>query len=635
VSSLARDPFEPHTLYAGAGAFADSGRRGIYRSSDQGRNWQHIEATASAGLTFRKYRTKDAIAPDPQREGTIVAGSRADGLWRTTNGGTTWQQVHQPPTTTATLFNDGTVEDDPAAPAPAPVSAVVFSPQTSALVWAAYNGYGVFRSNARGAVASWQATTSGLPTTVTDLTVISNGALLAATGPNGVFRSTDGGVSWQAINNGLSFGDEDWVTSVLGHPSNPAVAYATLWTYDVSAVWRTRDSGASWQPLHQVNASGEISNLSRDPFANPTGLWTGTYPEPAQRLAINPFDDDQLLLATYWSIYGSDDGGASWSERVVGAQGTCVTTITAAPDGVLYAAHMDAGLLRSSDQGASWQAVFPTEYDEQAMGHVWNIAVANEGGTTYYFATSDPWSTDSSQVLRSTNGSSWTRVHSRNRPAGQWMGGAMLGLAIDPSDPARLYVSQDGGVIEVSSNYGSSWQQTPAQPGGDSFSYALVVDGHGDVYAGTMFDGLWRSQNRGSSWQRVLTSRSTIPRVVAAGGVVYAAAGDGNLWSSSDRGATWQPLTDLAPTDWGDEVNDQGWSVAVDPTDPQHIVFGLQDSYHPVDASSGLLESRDGGLSWTSINDGLGVADATTLAFGPDGTLYAGTWCGGIWRRAP
>ena len=109
----------------------------------------------------------------------------------------------------------------------------------------------------------------------------------------------------------------------------------------------------------------------------------------------------------------------------------------------------------------------------------------------------------------------------------------------------------------------------------------------------------------------------------------------GNLWASNNRGVSWSRLTDISPPDWGDEVNDQGWSVAVDPLDSNHLVFGLQDSFHPADASIGIHESRDGGLTWIRINEGLGVRDATSLAFGPDGTLYAGTWCGGIWRRGP
>ena len=120
-----------------------------------------------------------------------------------------------------------------------------------------------------------------------------------------------------------------------------------------------------------------------------------------------------------------------------------------------------------------------------------------------------------------------------------------------------------------------------------------------------------------------------------AGSHVYATVGDGNLYRSGDGGETWTNLTNLQPTQWGDEVDDQGWSVAVDPADANHIVFGSQDSFHPADAGSGVLESFDGGTTWTAINDGLGVRNASTLAFGSDGFLYAGTWCGGIWRLAP
>ena len=120
--------------------------------------------------------------------------------------------------------------------------------------------------------------------------------------------------------------------------------------------------------------------------------------------------------------------------------------------------------------------------------------------------------------------------------------------------------------------------------------------------------------------------------VVITGSTILVAAGDGNLHRSTNAYA-WQNLTGLVPHDWGDEVNDQGWTAAVDPTDGDHIVFSLHDTWHPADASTGVYESTDRGSTWAPSNEGLAVRDATALAFASDGTLYAGTWCGGIWRR--
>ncbi len=640
VSSLAIDPFDSSTLYAGSGALGDSLRRGMYVTTDSGLKWQVLDNTTDNGITYRKYRTSDTIAPHPSVQGTILTGSRSVGIWRTTDGGTSWVQVHQPPTISVAPFNDGTVEDDPASPYPAPVAAVIFDSGSSGTVYAGYDGAGVFKSTQDGALGTWQDITQGLASNprVKGLAVGAGGNLYVALGFQGLYRSSDGGLTWRAKSQGMSFLSRDnWVTSVTADPVDPNTVYVTVWTFDFSQVWVSHDAGDSWSPLFDVlEDEGSISNLTRDVTNNPTGVWTGSYPEPTQRLAIDPADTDHLLISTYWSIYGSEDGGFNWTERSAGAQGTCVTNIVVdrgQPD-TIYASHMDAGVLTSTDGGASWQTAVPTEYDETINGQFWNVRVAGGGSSnTIVYTTSDPWSGSDGQVLKSTDGgATWNQVFSNPRPDGEWMSGAMLGLAIDPSDSSTVYITQDGGEVYRSTDGGSTWASTTGQPDDCSFTYALEVDGDGRVFAGTLFGGLWRSSDSGGTWQRVLTSQNEVFRLAISSDTIYAAAGDGNLWSSSDGGDTWFNLTGFTPVDWGDEVNDQGWAVAIDPADPDHIAFGVQDSFHPADTGSGAYESTDGGATWTLINDGLGVRSPVTFAFASDGALFAGTWCGGIWK---
>jgi len=632
VSSFAVDPFDSNTLYAGTGAFAESSKAGIYVSHDAGLTWQHLASTFTNRITFRKYRTADAIASDPAHQGVILSGSRDNGIWRSTNGGASWTQVYTAPLTNAIPFNDGTIDDDPTrVPYPAPVSVIFFDPADQDVVYAGLDGAGVIKSTAGGVSGSWQPINNGLPAepTAKYLAVGSDDVLYAALGEAGVYKSTNGGAQWQAVNGSLPpLTEEAWVSSVAVDPTDPDIAYLSLVTYDYANVWKTTDGGATWV------AKGDVAY---DPVNDPTEAWA-VGPTLSWQVTLDRANPDRLFVSRYWDLHRSDNGGEHWAAKIAGAQNTCVTSVVVDTDhpagqpDTLYATHMDAGLLASTDNGTTWTMVLPQTWDDKLAGHYWRFAIARVGDTKYYYTTSDPWDQDYGQILRSTDGVNWTTVFTHTRPAGTWMGGAMMGLAVDPSQPSTIYVTQDGGQVFKSINNGDTWAPTAGQPGGNSFTYALAVDDAGRVFAGTLEDRLWRSTNGGASWQQVLTEHYTIFHVLAAPGTIYASSGDANLYQSTNGGDSWQRLTNFSSVDDGDGVGDQGWAIAVNPNDPNHLLFSRMDTWHPADAGPGIVESTDGGVSWTPLNDGLGHRNVSALAVGQDGTLFAGTWGGGIWR---
>jgi len=636
VSSFAVDPFDSNTLYAGAGAISSSNKSGIYVSHDAGLSWQHLTSTFTHTITFRRWRTINAIAPDPARQGYLLSGSRLNGIWQSTDSGNTWTQVYTAPLTSAPQFTH--YDDDPPDPHPAPVSIVIFDPVTPTIVYAGFDGWGAIKSWDSG--LTWEPITSGLPAeaTVKYLAVGSgNGVLYAAAGEAGVYKSTDGGGWWDAVNNfppTLTLGAEAWVSSVAVHPTDADIAYLTLTTYDHPSVWKTTDGGATWERTGDVTA---------DPVNNPTEAWSFNFPGDywwpftwSWQVTIDPHNPNRLFYVNFWDVLRSEDAGAHWFTKIAGAQNTCVTDLVE-DEGVLYATHWDAGLLASTNKGITWTAVLPSTVNDSALaGHYWNLAIAQNGGTKYYYTTSDLWSLDHNygQVLRSTDGVSWTVVFTNSRPTGTWMSGSLLGLAVDPATPSTLYVTQDGGQVYKSINNGNTWSPTTGQPGVDrSFTYALAVDNQHRIFAGTLRDGLWRSTNDGGSWQQVLTEQSTILHVLAVPGAVYASAGDGNLYRSVNGGDTWFKLTDFTSVDDGDGVGEQGMAIAVDPQNPNHILFSWRDSWHSADAGPGLVESTNGGNTWALINTGLRNLNVSSLAIGSGGDVFAGTACGGIWRR--
>ena len=340
----------------------------------------------------------------------------------------------------------------------------------------------------------------------------------------------------------------------------------------------------------------------------------------------------------------STDAGAHIEEKIVGAQNTCVNTLTLDTDhpsgqpDTLYATHWDVGLLKSTDKGATWTAVLPdssTHWTEPTIGHYWNFAISKVGSAKYLFTTCDGHHYDYSLILRSTDGgATWTEAFQSTRPCGVTWRGYMKGLAVDPSNPSTIYASQDCGKIYKSTDSGETWHATASQPDASEWPRALAVDSRGRIFAGSKDNGLWRSTDGGASWQR--WSRDlpwAIYSILATPSAVYVATDDPDLYRSTNGGQTWENLTNLDPVDDGDEVGDHGIAIAEDPADPNHIFFGRQDTWHSADESTGILESTDGGITWNYINSGLGNTRISALVMGPDGTLYAGTSCGDTWRK--
>ena len=623
VSSFAVDPFDSRVLYAGVGAFRKALKAGVYVSRNAGKSWTHLSATQRHGIVFRKYRTMDAIAPHPKQKGVILAGSAHNGLWRTADAGKSWARVLEAPKTPATLDMEDD-QDEPGSAYGAPVAVVRFAPDNAQVVYAGLYGAGVYKSEKGGVARSWSKASVGLPTraTIKSLAVAAGGVLYAAAAKQGVYRSDDAGEHWRKVSGGLPL-SHGWVTSVAVHPKKSDVAFLAMASEERPSVWKTENGGKRWSAQKKVEY---------DQRHNPTRAWAASH-TLSWWISLDPRNPERLFFTDYWSIQRSDDGGASWSDRIQGAQNTCVTGLLV-HGGQLYASHMDAGLLASDGQGGVWRTVVPRRWVDGIVGHYWRVARGTDGKESYLLTTMSPWVGKEAKVLRSADGGkSWRTVLKVRRTGGVWMDGAMMGLAVDPKTPTTVYVSRDGGKVHVSRDAGKTWRPTSGQPKARSYTYALAVDGKGRVFAGSVHEGLWRSTDKGKSWKRTLRHRTSVWRVVAAGELLYASAGDANLYRSEDGGKRWKRLTTGLTAPHGDEVGNQGMAIAVDPADARHILFSRLDTYHSADGSLGLMESRDGGKSWTSANQGLGMLNVSNLAFGRGGTVYAGTWCGGIWRR--
>ena len=209
------------------------------------------------------------------------------------------------------------------------------------------------------------------------------------------------------------------------------------------------------------------------------------------------------------------------------------------------------------------------------------------------------------------------------------VGGRLLDIALDPDTPDTVYVASAGGGVFKSTDKGATltsiWPEEYPQAIG-----ALVMSPSGVLYAGTGEtgpgggsltyggDGLYRSRDKGKTWERLpgLEKTSRIGRIVidernekrifvAATGNLFKPTPDRGVYLSEDGGHTWQRVLE------GDNETTGAADVAIDPTDSRKVFATMWDHqrdpgqkrYNGV--GSGVYRSTDGGKTWARVGTGV------------------------------
>ncbi|MEJ2076559.1 MAG: DUF5719 family protein [Acidobacteriota bacterium] len=227
----------------------------------------------------------------------------------------------------------------------------------------------------------------------------------AGTDEDGVFRSTDGGSHWTAVNNGLPAQEIIW--DMVIDPVTPSNLYVC--TY-ISGVYKSVDGGENWTAVNTGIPISIVSVLAIDPV-NPAILYAGT--------ASN-------------GVFQTTDGGAHWTSVNDGLTDSYVYALAVDPStpSTVYAAAGSGGVFRSTNSGGHWDAV------NHGLSNLYPFSLAIDPVTpsTLYVGSL-------SGVFRSTDsGDSWA-------PFGEDLPlGSVYDLTVDPSNPSTLYAGTDRGV---------------------------------------------------------------------------------------------------------------------------------------------------------------------------------------------
>jgi photosystem II stability/assembly factor-like uncharacterized protein len=589
----------------------------------------------------------NAVAYDPVNENVYYMGAPQGGVWKTTDGGLTWQ-----PLTDDWQFLQ--------------VACIAVHPTNPSIL---YVGTGDFQG--------WMRPFS-----------------------QGIMRSTDGGQTWQQL--GATVFGNRCVSDILIDPENPNIITAcTGWgPYQVVAgdLWRSTDGGATWTRVSSVSAIwSDLAVSARNPstgiryyyavgHGNPGRLlrssnrgqtWTTLAPpfsgnQSALRVATSPTNPDRVYLMSgnNSQVWVSNDAGNTW------------TAMNPSVDGGFYQAWYDATMHISRDSAGNdvlylglvdlvqwtpaygWRSI-GLGFTNQANIHVDihsmainprnpnELLVGTDGGvyrltytpstgavnivglnatlgiTQFYAAAFHP--TDPTRVMGGAQDNATLRA---NGDLNAWrciIGGDGGYCAYNPANPNIQYGSSQGlNIARTTNNWSSSSNITPGY-GGDRVAFIAPLTIHPAqpnwLLAGTNY--LWRWDENTRIWDARLGNQmltnGTLRAIAGApsnANVIYTGGDDGQVWMTTNGGATWRQINANLPNR---SISD----IAVHPTNPYRVYVALGGTGTPhVYRCDNTLANTP---VWVNISGsgltGLPNVHANSIALdpaAPDTVIYVG-----------
>lgn len=635
----------------------------------------------------------DAVVGDLHKPFLFYMGSVNGGVWRTVNGGISWENLTDGKSDISSVGAITVAPSDP--------NVIYVGTGESQLREDLTFGTGMYRSTDAG--QSWQHLGLTEAQQITDIVVdprdadrVYVSAIGHAFGPNaerGVFRTLDGGKSWKKV---LFVDDSTGGNDLAIDPSNPRVLYASMYKFQRtpwsmlagggrSGLWKTVDGGDTWTEISKApgiprTPLGKIGiDVSR---ANPRRLYA----------SIEAPDSTG-------GFFRSDDAGESW-ERMnddarMWVRNWYYSAVTADPKDENTVYVMNLTVLKSIDGGKSFTEmdvphgdthilwVDPADPKRLILGDDGGAAVSFDGGTTWSSQQNQPTSqfyhvtTDDQfpyRIYGAQQDNSAISIASRGDFGGIGVrdyfsvaGCENATIAVDPRDPNVTYggcylgmlsrydhrtrQERDISVTEI------NWDGYAAKDVPERFqwTFPVLVSKHDPRTLYVTSQHVWRSRTEGASWERIspdLTHADPATLGHTGGPIhgemtgaewyatIYAFAESpvqaGVLWAGSDDGRVHVSRDNGAS--WQD-VTPPGYGKF---TRTAHIdasahdagtVYVAANRYQQDDFAPYLWKSADFGRTWTRITNGI-PRTAYTRVVREDprrrGLLYAGTEYG-VW----
>lgn len=488
---------------------ATGGEGKLYKSTDNGISWTEVV------LSPRNTSTDiNSIFIDPELATTMYVGladvnnevfdaANDSYLLKTTDGGDSWSALHL--TNTDSSIN-------------------ILGQETGGLLVA--SGSIIVKSTDGGG----QWTDISPPARQADGAryIALDGQTIYAPAPigTGVLKSSDFGLSWSVLTNGIT----NVSISLLAVPRNQASGTLFATSVNGEGTFRSTNNGGFWENLV---------------FNGITHRW-------ADELQVNPHNDNEVWqVADVGEIFKTDDSGNSW-EKILNPYGDgfrygSIYAMASAPSdkGQLYALRSGFGIYKSIDVGDSWSFLHNSEID-----YSYTIAVHPDDADTVYSGFLPKPFQDSAMVRKSVDGGdNWETTLQVPGSTG------ITSVTIDPSTPSTVYAGSSGdvGTIWKSVDRGSNWQQ-PNEYFTFTNVHTLTADptNANSAYAGIWGGGSWKTIDGGQSWA-ALANDPTISAVAILvhptdSNIIYIADRTApRIYKTTNGGISWETWFDAGP----------------------------------------------------------------------------------------
>ncbi len=632
---------------------------------------------------FRGGRVASVCGVAGERE-TFYMGATGGGVWKTTDAGKTWANI-----------SDGSFGGSIGAVAVAPSNAQVLYVGGGEKTWRGNvsSGDGMWKSIDAGSTWSF----IGLPDSrhISRIRIHpSNPDLVYAavmghlSGPNeerGVYRSKDGGGTWQRV---LFVNAHAGAVDLCLAPNDPNTLYATTWRAvrtpwslesggEGSGVWKSVDGGDTWLPLHEKK-----------------GMPKGTL--GIAGICASPVDAKRLyaqIEAEEGGLFRSDDAGETWTkvndDRALRQRAWYYSRVYADPKSKDTVYVLNVSFHKSTDGGKTFTSIDVPHGDNHDL---WldpkdpaRMIEGNDGGACVSMDGGASWSTQENQptaqfyrvtvddaapyrIYGAQQDNSTVRIRHRSRGAGigreEWestAGGESGWLAPKPGDAEVVFGgSYDGLLVRLDhrdriTRRVDVWPDNPMGAGAEDLRYRfqwnfpILWSRHEPKVLYTAAQMLFASRDEGHSWQAISgdLTRNDKSKMGSSGGpitkdntsveyygtiftvdegrqpgVIWCGSDDGLVHVTTDAGKTWKNVTPPGAPEWL-QIN----CIAANPHQDGGC-YVAATRYKLDDFRPYLWATSDFGATWREINGGLD-AKWFTRCIRPDpqlpGLLYCGT----------
>jgi photosystem II stability/assembly factor-like uncharacterized protein len=648
MGDIAVDPNNPETVWVGTGENNSSrssyGGMGVYRSDDGGKNWRYMGLGDSDRIGRILIDPNDSDRIYVAALGKLYTPGGQRGVYRSTDGGKTWQQILQGGEWTGVID-------------------LVFKPgDTSTLYAAAWdrqrrpwnfveggNGSAVYKSVNGG--DSWSQLEGGLPR---GKHVGRIGLAVSAASPETLYVSIDNQEplpeeQWnfgdrpvnakrlrsmskeeflaqdkneiEAFIRGSDFAVDvdadkliDWVkagkVSIQDIIDELGDANANLFNTDIVGlqVWRSDDAGASWNITHDKPLDQVVYSY---------GYYFG-------EIRVSPKNADQVYVLGV-PVVKSDDGGKTWFSvqgRDVHGDHQSMWINPQQPDHLMIG--NDGGADVSYDGGQTW-----VKLDAQPLGQFYTVNVDMAEPYNVYGGLQDNGTMRCSSTNRWQTGANCRRIN----------GGDGMYVAVDPRDNKTTYTGyQFGNYTRINAD-GSRAEVRPRNDFGDAslrynWNAPVILSPHNAdvVYFGS--NKLYRSMDQGQTWTAISgdlsrsDKRGDVPFATLTSvsesslqfGLIWAGTDDGQVWVTESSGLAWQDVAARLPKDrWVSRVEASSHA--------RERAYVTLNGYRDDDITAYVYRTDDLGKHFKDISKGLPAEAVNVIREDPlmEDVLYVGT----------